>query len=415
MKRNFLFIFLLAFAGLVHAQGDTAIAKGTIGLVSGKGWYRIVLSPEITARLNNGYGNFRIRGADGQEIPYLMRTETRKETEAEIKWLPRIQEQHHERWYSRTIFRNDAPIPLDRLVLKVRNADVNRRFWISGSDDNDHWYIIREDYDYGSFFDSRSTYDLITVSFPPTNYKYFKVEVRHTWNEPIQIMGAGWYDYHTTKGNWQEIAGITVSQADSTQRKQSFVSINLGAKHHVERIIFEVDGPEMYLRHAELQQVVRNADGKISYQPYRSLELSSKKVNELDLGADRASQYRLVIDNKDDRPLKVSGVRAYQLMRYAEAQLDPANAVELRIFPEIAPSPEYDLVHFSADIPADAPLVQVGTISAIPRETKPVPAKVEEDKPLFSNKAWLWVGLVAIVLLVGYMAVRVLKDMDKKE
>lgn len=415
MRRNILLFALLVLAGWARAQGDTAIAKATIGPIESKGWYRIVLSPEITARLNNSYGNFRIRGADGQEIPYLLRTEARKETEAEIKWLPRLQEQYHERWYSRTIFRNDAPVPIDRMVLKVRNADVHRRFWVSGSDDNDRWYIIREDYDYASFFDSRSTFDLITVSFPPTNYKYFKVEVRHSWSEPIQIMGAGWYDYKTTKGNWQEISGITLSQADSSQRKQSFVTINMGANHHVERIIFEVDGPEMYLRHAELQQVVRNADGKTSYRPLRTLELSSKKVNELDLGADRAGEYRLVIDNKDNRPLKVSGVRAYQLMRYAEAQLDPANAVEMRVFAEKTPSPEYDLVHFSSEIPADAPLAQVSALSDIPRDAKPAPVKVEKAEPMFSSKAWLWAGLVVIVLLVGFMAVRVLKDLDKKE
>jgi hypothetical protein len=225
-------------------------------------------------------------------------------------------------------------------------------------------------------------------------------------------MGAGWYDYQTTQGSWNEIGGVTVSQADSSQLKQSHVKIQLGARHHVERLIFEVDGPEMYLRKAELQRITQGSDGKPQYQPVRDLELHSDRVNEIDLGTDRASQYRLVIFNQDDRPLRISGVRAYQLARYAQAKLSSDHPVQLRIFSENAPAPAYDLVHFATEIPADAPILTPGPITEIPRAPKPQ-AVVEEDKPLFTEKAWIWAGIVGIVLLVGYMAMRVLRDMDK--
>lgn len=413
MKRILIFLAFLSATYTSWAQSDTAIAFAPLDPIPATGWYNIALTPSITARLNAQMGNFRLVGQDGQEIPYLLRKESAKTTETEIKWLPKVQEQSHERWYSRTIFRNNAAQPLDRLVLKVRNADVNRRFWLSGSDDNKNWYVIREDYVYSAFFDSRATYDLITLSFPPTDYAYLKVEVRHSWTEPIQVMGAGWYDYQTTKGSWQEISGIKVTPSDSSHLKQSFVDIDLGARHHVERLIFEVDGPEMYLRRAELQRVTRGSNGKPAYQPVREFDLRSDRVNELDLGTDRAARYRLVIQNQDDRPLRISGVRAYQLARFAQAKLNAENAIQLRIFDETAPTPSYDLVHFAAEIPADAPVATVAPLTEIPKPAKPQPT-VEVDKPIFTEKAWIWGGIVVIVLLVGYMAMRVLRDMDKK-
>jgi|GEM_PF-7092278 len=394
-------------------------------------YHNVFLSPEVTCRLAPQGGNVRIIGPNQLEAPYLLSSSKHVDQTVDLKWYRRAGERYRRRWYSRSIFENPRKNAIDEMVLKVRNADVSQRFWLSGSDDGTHWYIIKEDYSYESAYDPSSTYNLLTLKFPKVDYRYYKVELKHVWREPIDIMGAGYYDVRETGGHYQIIDGLSVTQSNDTLGKQSYIEIDLGQNHYLDRIHFTLDGPEMYHRQATLE--VAQGD-----QYRTSLALSSEMVPQVQFDRLRASKLRLTIDNKDDQPIRIAGVRAYQLKRSLTVKLDKTKAYQLVIGNETQTAPEYDLVHFRKQIPQTRPQIRVDSLAWMPdpvvdsgEEVVAVPFQEEQASPsppaepeketqleeasFFKSKTFLWLGIGVILVAMTWFSIAMLKDKPTDE
>jgi hypothetical protein len=264
----------------------------------------------------------------------------------------------------------------------------------------------------------------LTIHFPRSDYKYFKVEIRHYWREPIQIMGAGYYTSAEKTGNSQAIPDPTVTQQEEGTR--SVVDMRFGADHYFDQLLLEVDGPELYLRQATLQR--KNASG--GYDTQKSFQLSSKALNVVDLDYVRASDWRLLIENKDDKPIRIAGVQARQRKLTLTAKLNAADKYRLMIGDEGLRAPEYDLSFFRADLPKQRPEAAVGALVDLSQPvTMSLPATDKDtavvsptsssapivDKPLYQQSWFLWVGIGLVVVLIGGMSLALLKDVKKEE
>lgn len=388
-----------------------------------KGGYQDIFLPaSITCRLAPAAGNLRLLDSAGAEVPYILNESKLVEEEAAIVWLPRYEDDYWTRWYSRSYFQNPKQLVLDRLAVKIRNADVHQDFWLSGSDDMHRWYIIREDYDYNGSYDPNSTWNLMTIHFPPTDYKYYKLELRHHWREPIQIMGAGYYAFAEKKGNSQAIPEPVITQRE--EGSQSFVNLHFDGPHYLDQFLLEVDGPELYMRSARLE---KKTDGG-QYITLQRFQLSSKMLNQLSLDHERGSDWRLVIENKDDKPIQIAGVQARQRQLFLTAKLLPKAKYKLMVADENLRAPEYDLGYFKQDLPALRSVASTGepmdlrkpVAASLPipsRDTvaaQPQAGVVVPEKPLFQQPVFLWGGIGLIVLLVGGMSLKLLKEMKKE-
>jgi hypothetical protein len=399
----------------------------------GNGYQNIYLPPAITCHLAASGGNLRLLDSSANEVPYILSETKLVEEEASIVWMARYEDDYWARWYSRSYFQNPQQLKLDRLAIKIRNADVHQQFWLSGSDDMNRWYIIKENYDYNSHYDPQSTWNLLTIHFPPTDYKYYKVELKHHWREPIQIMGAGYYAYAEKQGHSQRIPDPEIRQSENGS--QSMVDIQFNGPHYLDQVLFEVDGPELYLRNATLQK--RDAGG--SYENVRAFQLSSKELNQLQLDRERGTQWRLLIENKDDKPVRIAGIQARQRQQYLTAKLDGKGAYQLKVAEEGLRAPEYDLAFFKNDLPKVRPSATVGSVNDLRQKpvaatdgseetsssSAPVQPLVGEqedgagsdavEKPIYQRPVFLWAGIGVIVLLIGGMSLKLLKDMKKEE
>ena len=388
----------------------------------GSGYQHVALPASVTAHLNGQQGNMRLLDSADNEVPYILNTDPLTTEETSIQWMSRYDEDYWAHWYSRSFFHNPRQLALDRIALKIRNADVHQNFWLSGSDDMHHWYVIKEDYGYDANYDPQSTWNLLTIHFPPSDYKYFKVEIRHFWREPIQIMGAGYYTSAEKTGNSQAIPDPTISQREEGSR--SIVDIHFDADHYFDQVLLEVDGPEMYLRQATLQR--KNAGG--GYETERQFQLGSKVLNVLELDQVRARDWRVVIENKDDKPVRIAGVQARQRKLTLTARLNGAEQYRLMLADEGLRAPEYDLIYFKTDLSKQMPDASIGSLVDLKRPvTLSLPTTASADttarsaavaaaaeRPIYQQPWFLWVGIGLVVLVVGGMSIALLKDMKKE-
>lgn len=390
----------------------------------GNGYQDIFLPAQVTARLGSDHGNMRLLDSAQHEVPYILNSQPLKAEETTIEWMSRYEDDYWERWYSRSYFVNAKGLALDRIALKIRNADVHQDFWLSGSDDMNRWYIIKEDYGYDANYDPQSTWNLLTIHFPRSDYKYFKVEIRHYWREPIQIMGAGYYTSAEKTGNAQAIPDPTITQQEEGSR--SVVDLHFDAQHYFDQLLLEVDGPELYLRQARLQR--KNASG--GYEDVQQFQLSSKALNVVELDQVRAADWRVVIENKDDKPIRIAGVQARQRKLVLTAKFNTAERYRLALGAEDLRAPAYDLINFKDDLPKQRSAAAIGALVDLTQPVAPAPAAATDaaaapagtgaavaavEKPLYQQAWFLWLGIGFVVLVVGGMSLRLLKDMKQEE
>jgi hypothetical protein len=416
--KTFFLILLACLPALTFAQDWRYEAPVT---AQGSGYQDLVLPATVTAQLARDHGNMRLLDSAAHEVPYILNSQPLKAEETSIQWMQRYEDDYWERWYSRSFFQNPKGLALDRIALKIRNADVHQDFWLSGSDDMNRWYIIKEDYGYDANYDPQSTWNLLTIHFPRSDYKYFKVEIRHYWREPIQIMGAGYYTSAEKTGNAQAIPDPKVTQREEGTR--SVVDIHFDANHYFDELLLEVDGPELYLRQATLQR--KNASG--AFEDEHAFQLSSKMLNVVELEQVRATDWRLVVENKDDKPIRIAGVQARQRKLTLTAKLSPAEHYRLLIGAEDLRAPEYDLSYFRADLPKQRAIASIGGLVDLSRpvtldlprtahDTTDVqaPTVAAADKPIYQQSWFLWVGIGLVVVVIGGMSLALLKDMKKE-
>jgi hypothetical protein len=379
-------------------------------------YWDVFLPPSLTAYLAPGCGNVRVHDKNGEEVPFLFRNDKAAATEMSIRWLDKVGGDYWARWYSRNIFENRGGKLTDRLALRIRNADVTQNFWLSGSDNRTDWYIIKEDYRYDAAYNPQAGSNLLTIHFPPVDYKYFKVELRHYWEEPIQIMGAGIYAFDTTKGNFTEVTGLDLAQKE--EGRQSLVTLELGARHYLDRLFLEIDGPELYHREARLQRHLGGETG--TWDDVKAFTISSESAVMLQLPGIRAERLRIVIENKDDKPLRVAGARAWQTRKFLTMRMESGAPYTIKIGPEDLRAPEYDLAYFDKKLPSSMGVQWAGSPVSLLAPPAPAqggapaaPAQVEEPvKPFFQHPAFLWGGIGLIVLVLGFLSIRMLREMS---
>ncbi|RZK19573.1 MAG: hypothetical protein EOO86_07205 [Pedobacter sp.] len=67
-------------------------------------------------------------------------------------------------------------------------------------------------------------------------------------------------------------------------------------------------------------------------------------------------------------------------------------------------TPSYDIANFENKIPKDL------TFTAIGEEEKNPAYSIITEKPLFENKAWLWVLMAVIIALLGWFSFKMLRN-----
>ena len=132
------FLILLFLTNLSFGQFQTT---GKIKEVKGNGFHEIVLSPEIRSYSKQDLSDIRIFNAKGNEIPYFIKSNS----EALLNTFEEYS------IVSKTVFPKKSTsivvaVPSiknnNQLSLFIANADVEKNYSISGSNDQKEWFGI---------------------------------------------------------------------------------------------------------------------------------------------------------------------------------------------------------------------------------------------------------------------------------
>jgi hypothetical protein len=421
-------LFFLVLKNPVKAQTYRWEARMADSVLK-EGFYNIVLQPEIGAKLKNDFSDIRILDSENYEVPYIQKTEEPYFTESRFKEYPIVSKEIIENCCTKLTIKNPGKKPINNICLMLKNSDAVKVARMAGSDDGINWFGVKR---YEVFYNQYSASDTKVVNyinFPMTDYLYYRFEIidRGYWDEdrwaywyadrwsyPVNILKVGYYESNLKEGKYLNVSAPSFEQADSNKQKRTFIKIDFDDNYSVNRIRFVLKGSRYYKRMAILAKKIKASKRSAEYfEPIYSFELNSYSLNEFDLSNFREKECYLIIDNDDNRPLKLNAIEVWQLTHYLKTYLEKGKQYKLVYGDSLAQAPVYDLRHFVDSIPTILPTLPVSTLEEKSLNTNQIKKEQIKEARWFEDKVFIWVAIGAMALFLFFMSWKMLGEMKK--
>ena len=409
MRSLSLLIVMFCFA---YASGQSFTSEATIPDVKKDAFYRILISPDLSPYLNSELSDIRIYDGESREVPYLLQKETPAYHSANFLEYEIIKKESKRGCCTSLILRNPDKTPINNIHLTIKNADASRDAALLGSDDNKNWFAIKDHFTLSAPATSHESQEAKIVGFPWSNYEFYLLDINDSIHAPLNIIAAGYYKEQSTYGRYQTLAA-EVTSADSVAQKKTYVKVLLNSLQFVDKMEITVSGAKYYRRNATLYEkrvrIGKNGKRIEYYNEIENFELTSGRSAVIELSNVRAQEFLISIDNQDNPPLSLSEVKVFQLNRYLTTWLEQDESYSLKFGQRQLTAPNYDLKYFRDSIPDHVAILEVANIKKLDK------TEAEVSDTFFNSKAFIWIAIVAVMLVLGVMSVKMVREASQAE
>ena len=199
MKHFYLICLLFCFA---HASAQPFSAEASLTVPGTDGFYRVLISPEVSAYLNNESTDIRIFDDQGREVPYVAEAESRLYRTERFVEYEVVSKTSRSRCCTELLLRNASRTPINNIQLIIKNAEASRLASLRGSDDQKQWFAIKDEFMLRAPSGGRETQQLEIVGFPWSNYEFYLLSIGDSTYAPLNISKAGYYEPQASNGNY---------------------------------------------------------------------------------------------------------------------------------------------------------------------------------------------------------------------
>lgn len=397
-KLNLSFILFLCSFSLTAQDFSIGDSKNfswqaDIPTVASSGIRNILLNPLLLSKSQAaGYSDFRIYQNKKTEVPYLLRKQESHFDIPAVKSFPVIENKQVPNGNSSFIISNETGKSIDHFTLMIKNSWVKKYMNITGSNDLKQWYGLVPDF----VFDPASPH----INLPLTDYKYIRLLINDSSSAPLNITGAGQYYSEQRKPDNLPIpsSGMTITNANKT----TIIRLAFQNKYVIDNLSFTITSPALYKRQAWVNG--------------ESFTLSSGQLNEVTLFHEIKTDTLVIrIENQDNPPLSIEEVNAWQIPRYLTAYLEKGSSYQIVVGDSTRTKPQYDLSYFEESLDSAVPLMTITDAAQRPIPKAASQSSTAKGFTLFTSKLWIWMAIVGIIALLGFMAFRMLRDMQEKK
>jgi hypothetical protein len=379
--------------------------EGKIEDTDQDGFYNILLEPPITAHLRQDFGDIRLCNRSGKEIPFIIRQEKAGSFTTLFKTYEVREKTIVPNCCTVLILYNSGKNKISNISLIIKNADVKKKAQLSGSDDGSNWYIIKDNILLEYINNTNDAWEIKVLDFPVSDYAYYKLYINDSLTPPLNIVKAGYYDTWQEEEKYVTLPTPVTRQIDSSNRK-SYIYFTFNASYTIDKMQFKTQGEAYYFRNAQLCSI-RVKKGKTFLHPIENITLRSNHDNLFTFTALYEKQLCLIIDNLDNAPLHLSSATAFQLVSYLTFYAKKRETPIIKFGNKTLESPRYDLEHFRDSIPENIKILEVKEIHHPEQDSK-------HSEHFFQSTIWIWSAIAGIVLLLGYMSFRMIREIKEQ-
>jgi hypothetical protein len=407
MKLNNFFI-LLFLTNLSFGQFQTT---GKIKEVKENGFHEIVLSPAIRSYSKQNLSDIRIFNAEGNEIPYFVKSNA----EALLNTFEEYT------IVSKTVFPKKSTsiiiaVPSvkdnNQLSLFIANADVEKKYSISGSNDQKEWFGISNSqvlYDLNS---STETSVVKTISYPLSTYKYLKIDFDDKKTLPINVLKAGNFNTQLQKNILEEIKPKKSSTSEISSEKETQIHVLFDGPQIINQITFEISRPTYYKRRAIIYKkvIIQNKrKSQIVDEEIVSFELNSNTKNSFELPEIFEKDFYIKIENHDNLPLSISAIKYNQKPISIIADLNANEKYSIKTGNKKGTEPDYDLSDFKNNISETLPQTYIYNIQQNSKARNQI-----ENKSFWQQGWFMWLCILFGGITILFFTASLIKDLKEK-
>ena len=398
-------ISCLLIAGFSLAQNY----QGPINKISDSGLHQMLLTPEMRSATQDNMNFLRILDSKNNEVPYIIYTG--KVSNSDFKNLTVISKNAVPNVATSIIISNENALNLDNLTLKIANTDVDKKYNISGSNDQKEWFGLVSNRIITDLSEGGKTAVQRNFSFPLNNYKLLKFDFIDKNSLPINVLEAGLEENHSVNQSKTELQNFTQKTVTDKKQKRTRITIAFPDPQVIDGIGFDVSSPSYYLRDARIlinktrinKRTTENYEENIS-----AFQLNSKSKNRFGFQRFIAKEFIVEIDNQDNPVLEINKINLFQSPVSILTDLKANENYTVKIDSTWS-EPQYDLANSGIDFNQNYPVATISNLEKLD-QSKPN----EQEKTFWQTPLFMWICIVLAVVIIGYFALGLIKDMNKE-
>ncbi|WP_293303880.1 DUF3999 family protein [Pedobacter sp. UBA5917] len=371
-------------------------------------WHKMVLPNDLYKKANAGFDDFRIFGINGKdtvEVPYLLKQRADQVTTHDVAFKQINQSSGADGYYY--TFQSPENNTINQINLAFKQGNFDWKVKLEGSNDNLTWFSILKDYRILSIKNNATDYQFTKLSFPDAKYQYFRIAIK----SPVQpdLSEAKISKTDTIKGTYQDVKYQSFDLKNDVSSKETVIDIVLTSPVPLSYLKLNAQRDFDFYRPFKIEYATDSfkTDKGIQYNYAVLYEgtISSLEKPEFSFSNTIAARLKITIQNNDNKPLRLSGLVLKGNIYEIIARFDqPKGEYALYYGNEKATAPVYEIEKFESKIPINLTSVNIG------EEQKNPSYHIKTEKPLFENKAWLWVLMALIIVLLGWFSFKMLRN-----
>lgn len=399
-------IFLLIFAFQI---GWTQKYSGNINPVSESGLNQISLSPEVRSATQNNTNNLRIFDGKNNEVPYIIFS--KKWANSEVQDFKILSKSAIPNSSTSIIIDNQNALKINHLILEIANTEVDKKYNISGSNDNQQWFSLVNNQSITNLSQEGKTSVEREFTFPLNNYKYLKFTFLDKNSLPINVLAASLEKNVTAPSEKIELQGFSQKITHDKKNKQTKISIVFDHPQVIDQINFTISSPNFYLRNASIlinkTRIYKKREENYQ-ESVSNFQLNSKFNNKFDVPSFFTKEFIIEIDNEDNPNLEIQKIGLFQNPENLLADLKSNEKYTIKIEPNL-PAPVYDLAQSGINFDKNYPTATITNLkSDISKDNS------DTQQSFWQTPLFMWICIVFAVLIIGYFSVSMIKDMNKE-
>ncbi len=381
-----------------NAFGQQFRYECKIPKVDSTAYYRIALVPAINAKLHDDAGDLRVY--DGKkEIPYLLKSDVSSISQQQFISYEIVSKQYLKDSLTLIVIKRSDTSTQHQLVLVVKKADVQKEISISGSNDQEQWYVLKDKQMVIPVSEDAATTSDLPVNLPASDYPYYRVEINDKESGPVNVEQAGYYATTFQSAVFQEIK-TTLTVSDSAKTKSTWLTIIADEPVAMDQIVVDIKSPALFKRNVLLYTISNNKLMQVGMTEFKTGIPSVIPVRL------KTAKLYIQIMNDDNQALSIGALHCYQYKKYAIANLEKDKEYVLRFGDSLLNNPVYDLEYFRSSITGAMPVINPGDI------VEKVSASNEnQTASFFSSKRILWLVIIIVIAFLAFVTRKMIKNM----
>lgn len=371
-------------------------------------WHKVVLPDEIFGKVSGNLSDIRIIGItankDTVEAPYLLRLTSEKVSRNDVSFNT-LNSSHNGKGYYFT-FEIPTKEPVNKMELEFKQQNFDWRLKLEGSQNQQEWFTVIEDYRILSIYNELTDFQFTKILFPNSRYRFFRLLIAS--KDKPELTVAKISKQEVINGAFRNYTIEKTKTKEDKQARQTEIEIDLKLPVPVSYIKIGIKDTYDFYRPVNIKYLtdsVKTEQGwKYNYSTLASGTLNSLEENEFKFKSTILQKLKIQIHNRDNQPLSIGTIEIKGYTHELVARFtEPANYF-LVYGNKNASKPKYDIGRFVNKVPEMLTLVELGDEQTIDKE------ETLEKEPLFENKAWLWAIMTAIILVLGWFSVKMIRN-----